>query len=241
MRPSFLIATLIGFSSSCLLAPVGRAQQTVRDPEPWEREIAAFEAADRVNPPPKNAVLFVGSSTIRLWPTLAADFPGVSVIQRGFGGTDFHLVNYYAPRIVLPYRPRMIVVYAGDNDLAAGLGPKYVLEQFKTFVSEVRHALPHSKIAFVSIKPSPERWALADSMRVANELIRRYAATVPGVSYVDVFNPMLDSRGLPNRELYSPDDLLHMNAKGYALWRRILAPLIRDSTPSTRPMSTRPR
>ena len=231
MRLSLTIAALAGFAATYSYAPASHAQTAVRDPEPWESEIQAFEAADRLHPPPKGAVLFVGSSTIRMWPGLETEFRGVPVIQRGFGGTDFRLVNWYAPRIVLPYKPRLIVVYAGDNDLAAGFAPSYVLGEFKKFVATVRHALPKTKIAFVSIKPSPERWALADSMRVTNELIRRYATTVHGVQYVDVFNAMLGPDGLPRKNLYPADDGLHMNKDGYALWHRLLEPVVRDTTP----------
>ena len=212
----------------CQSVPSRVPAPAVRKPAPWEGEIEAFEAADRVHPPPKGAVLFVGSSSIRLWPALKTDFRGVSVIQRGFGGTDLYLVNYYITRIVIPYRPRLIVLYAGDNDLAIGRSPQEVFQEFKKFVSLVRRELPETRIAFISIKPSIDRWPLADKMRMTNELVRKYAATVPRVLYVDVFTPMLGPDGLPRKELFS-EDKLHMNAKGYALWRDLLRPVVRDT------------
>lgn len=203
---------------------------TITETGPYEDEIAAFEAADRLHQPPKGAVLFVGSSSIRLWPKLQSDFRGVKVIQRGFGGSDLRLVNWYTPRIVLPYKPRLIVLYAGDNDLAAGVSPEDVLEQFKTFVGTVTTKLPDTRIAFVSIKPSPARANLIPRMRTANELVRQYIVTNPRLIYVDVFTRMLETDGMPREELYESGDGLHMNAKGYRLWRSVLNPIVRDRT-----------
>jgi lysophospholipase L1-like esterase len=191
----------------------------------FANEIAAFEAADRRDPPAPNGVLFVGSSSIRLWPSLANDFPGVRVVQRGFGGSEISDVVHYAPRIVLPYRPRLIVLYAGDNDLNAGESPESVLRDYQSFVELVRRSLPETRIAFVSIKPSGSRWALVEKMRMANELIRAYTARDPRLSYVDVFTPMLGGDGKPREELFVADRL-HLSEQGYALWREILKPVV---------------
>ncbi len=170
-------------------------------------------------------MLFVGSSTIRLWPNLAGDFPNVAVVQRGFGGSELDEVIYYAPRIVLPHRPRLIVLYAGDNDLASGKSPETVLQDYKTFVALVRRALPETRVAFISIKPSGDRWALVDKMRRANALVRDNTATDPRLIYVDAFTPMLGADGLPRTELFL-EDKLHMNAQGYALWRGLLEAMV---------------
>ena len=151
---------------------VGAAQR-------FEDEIASFEAADKLNPPPKGSVLFVGSSSIRVWPNLKADFPNIEVLQRGFGGSTLDEVDHYAPRIVLPYCPRLIVLYAGDNDLAEGRTPAQILGDFKTFVGLVRPSMPKTRIVFVSIKPSTARVALLGKMREANALVRQYIATDP--------------------------------------------------------------
>lgn len=194
-------------------------------PQPFEDEIAQFEAADRINPPPKGSVLFVGSSSIRVWPNLKADFPNIDVLQRGFGGSTLDQVDHYAPRVVLPYCPRLIVLYAGDNDIAAGRTPEQILADFKTFVGLVRPPMPKTRIVFVSIKPSTARVALLEKMREANALVRQYIATDPSLTYVDVFTPMLGATGLPRGELFQSDGL-HMNAHGYAIWRGLLQPLV---------------
>jgi lysophospholipase L1-like esterase len=197
---------------------------------PFEGEIEQFEASDKTSPPAKGGVVFVGSSSIALWPNLKGDFPGVNVVQRGFGGSELWEVVDYAPRIVLPYCPRRIVLYAGDNDLAAGRSPEQILTDYQNFVELVRGTLPDTKIAFVAIKPSGSRWALADKMRRTNELVRRYSATNPGLVFIDAFTPMLGANGAPRQDFFVADSL-HMNASGYALWRDLLAPFVygRDS------------
>lgn len=197
---------------------VGAAQR-------FEDEIASFEAADKLSSPSKGSVLFVGSSSIRVWPNLKADFPNIDVLQRGFGGSTLDEVDHYAPRIVLPYCPRLIVLYAGDNDLAEGRTPEQILADFKTFVGLVRRPMPKTRIIFVSIKPSTARVALLGKMREANALVRQYVVTDPSLTYVDVFTPMLDSAGIPRGELFQSDGL-HMNAQGYAIWRDLLQPLV---------------
>ena len=193
--------------------------------QPFEDEIANFEAADRLSSPAKGSVLFVGSSSIRVWPNLKSDFPNVDVLHRGFGGSTLDEVDHYAPRIVLPYCPRLIVLYAGDNDLAEGRTPEQILADFKTFVGLVRAPMPKTRIIFVSIKPSTARVALLGKMREANALVRQYIATDPTLTYVDVFTPMLDPTGVPRGELFQSDGL-HMNAQGYAIWRGLLQPLV---------------
>jgi lysophospholipase L1-like esterase len=208
--------------------PPARVPAVVGQPQPFEDEIAQFEAADKINPPPQHAVLFVGSSSIVVWPNLRADFPNTQVVQRGFGGSNLGQIVHYAPRIVLPYCPRLIVLYAGDNDLAEGGTPEQILSDFKSFVGLVRQSMPRTRIVFVSIKPSTSRVTLIDKMRLANALVRQYVETDPTLTYVDVFTPMLGSNGLPRDELFQ-SDLLHMNAKGYALWRDLLQPVVSAS------------
>ncbi len=156
---------------------------------------------------------------------MATDFPGLYTIQRGFGGAELSDVIRYAPRIVLPYRPRLIVLYAGENDLAAGKSAMEVFREYQAFVTLVRRTLPETRIVFVSIKPSPSRWALADQMREANGLIRRHGINDPRLSFVDVFTPMLGPDGKPREELFVADRL-HMNERGYRLWTEILRPIL---------------
>lgn len=189
-------------------------------------EIAVFAVRDSLDPPAPGGILFVGSSSIRFWSTLATDFPGEPVLNRGFGGSTLPDVTFYAPRIVLPYRPRTIVLYAGDNDIAAGHSPEQVLADYETFARLVHGALPSTRLVFVSIKPSPSRWELADRMREANALIARAIAGDSLATYVDVFTPMLGPSGRPRPELFRADSL-HMTPAGYALWRERLAPFVR--------------
>ena len=190
-----------------------------------EAEIKRFEESDRVAPPAPGGIVFVGSSSFRMWKSLESDFPGLPVLNRGFGGSTFPEANHYLSRIVLRYRPRTVVVYEGDNDLTFGWGPRQVADDYRTFVRMVRDSLPSAKIVFVSIKPSPSRWKLVDEQREANRLVRQIVAGDSLQSYVDVFTPMLGANGRPQPELFIADSL-HMTPAGYAIWRRQVAPHI---------------
>lgn len=191
---------------------------------PFEAEIAAFERADAKAPPPSDALLFIGSSSFRMWSHLAEDFPAHVVINRGFGGSQLSDSVHYAPRIVWPYRPRMILLYAGDNDLAEGKTPERIEADWIEFVRVVRQKSA-APIAFVSIKPSPARAALMPLAHQTNERIRRWCEEHPGdkVLFIDVWHAMLDAQGQPRAELFG-DDRLHLNRQGYVLWKRIVAP-----------------
>ncbi len=192
----------------------------------WEKEIRAFEEADRTNPPPKKAVLFLGSSSIRLWKTLAQDFPKQKVINRGFGGSQISDSVAFVERIVLPYRPRLIVFYAGGNDLNAGKTPEQVFADFQAFVAKIHRGLPRTKIAYISSAPNPARWAQIDKVRAANQLIADYIRRDKKLSYIDVHTRMLGPDGQPLPDIYVADKL-HMNAKGYALWTSVIGPYLK--------------
>jgi lysophospholipase L1-like esterase len=204
-----------------LCSAVSRAQQDTANR--WEAEIRKFEESDRRNPPAVGAVLLIGSSSIRLWQSLAEDFPGTKVINRGFGGSEIADSTFYVERIVTPYRPQMVLLYAGDNDLANGKTPRQVFEDYKAFVSRVRLKLPAARIAFISIKPSPARASLLRSQIEANALIKEYASRDKRLIYIDVFTPMLGGDGSPRPELFGPDGL-HLNKEGYRLWKTLIAP-----------------
>ncbi|MEW6157406.1 MAG: SGNH/GDSL hydrolase family protein [Verrucomicrobiota bacterium] len=188
---------------------------------PWELEIREFELADQTNAPPKNGILFVGSSTVRLWHTLQQDFPGYRIVKRGFGGSQIEDVMTFLDRIVLPYEPRMILLYAGDNDLAAGKTPEEVVKDFEEFVAEIHKELPKTRIGFISVKPSLARWHLLKKVRKTNRLIQELTQKDPLVTYIDVFTPMLDEKGRL-KTIYLADDGLHLSPKGYALWTAII-------------------
>jgi lysophospholipase L1-like esterase len=192
----------------------------------FESEIRQFEASDSASRPADGGIVFVGSSSFRKWDSLARDFPGLPVLNRGFGGSTFPEAMHYASRIVLPYRPREILVYEGDNDLASGRTPRQVADDYRAFVRTMRAALPTTRIVFVSIKPSPSRWSLAPAAREANRLVRAIVAGDTLQSYVDVFTPMLGANGRPRPELFVSDSL-HMTPAGYAIWRARIAPALR--------------
>ena len=218
----------------------------------WQTSMDAFSAADKLRQPQQDGVLFVGSSSIRFWAQLAQDFePMPVVINRGFGGSTMDDCHHFVQQLVVQYRPRQVMVYAGDNDLAEGRTPAQVLESFQGFVRAVRAELPQARIGYISIKPSPARAGLLPQVRETNALLKAYVGTLPNVDYIDIYHPMLDAQEQPRTELYGPDRL-HMNAAGYALWRGVIGPYVLPSAdglgkpsvltaaaaPSSRPLVT---
>lgn len=227
MHKMILSILLVTFSISCTpKSPNVAPKEKTEIADKWETAISAFEKADRQNPPPRDAVLFIGSSSIRMWKDLATDFPDTQVINRGFGGSRIADSTRYIDRIVVPYHPRKIIMYAGDNDVAAGHTAQQVFEDYKEFVRQVRGKLPGVPIGYISIKPSPSRIARLEAMREANELIRKYAEQNKGLMYIDIFNPMLGQDGKPRPELFLKDNL-HLNRQGYDLWKSIVAPYLK--------------
>jgi len=227
MKATILVAAALIAAASLPAAAASAPPAFVAQPmgpSRWEASFAAFAADDALHPHPPGGVLFVGSSSIRLWNDLENQFSDLPVvIKRGFGGSQLTDCVKHLSRLVLRYEPRTVLVYAGDNDLAAGSTPQEVLHRFVAFVDGVRAALPAARIAYISIKPSPARAALLPQIRATNTLIRDYAENAPNVDYIDVFTPMLAADGMPRRELFR-DDALHLNADGYALWKRVIRP-----------------
>jgi lysophospholipase L1-like esterase len=190
----------------------------------FEAEVAAYEASDRSSPPPPDGVVFVGSSSIKLW-DLAASFPGLAAINRGLIGSHLSDAVRYASRLVTAYSPRIVVLYAGDNDIDAGATSEQVAVQFEQFVRAVRARAPGVRIVFIGIKPSLQRWDVIERIRLANALIRAYATRDDGVAYVDVDQAMLGWDEQPRPELFASDGL-HLAPEGYRLWTTLLAPLL---------------
>ncbi|HET6553910.1 MAG TPA: GDSL-type esterase/lipase family protein [Dyella sp.] len=209
---------LLGSLSSAALADSA-------PPLHWTPDIEAFVAADHAHPPAPGGVLFIGSSSINYWKSLAQDFPGIPVINRGFGGSAIPDSTYYADRIVWPYKPRLIVMYAGDNDINDGASADQVLAAFQAFVARARQGVPGVPVVYVSIKPSMARLALWPTMKQANDKIRAWAATQKDVRFVDIAPLMVDASGRPRPELFRPDGL-HMVPAGYALWIAALKPVL---------------
>ncbi len=197
--------------------------QTAKDKENrWEPNIRKFEEQDRRQMPPAGGILFVGSSSIVGW-DLDKCFPGLPVINRGFGGSQIADSVHFADRIILPYRPKVVVLYAGDNDVAHGKSPRQVLADYRQFVAKVRGALPDTRIVFIAIKPSIRRWHLVGQMREANRLIQSLTEQDERLVFVDVDGPMIGPDGKPRPELFKPDGL-HLNAEGYELWSNLVLP-----------------
>ncbi len=198
----------------------------------WNVQIKAFVRKDRSAMPAAGGIVFVGSSTFAFWDTLERDMEPLPVIRRGFGGSTIRDVIFYAPRIVLPYRPRIVVLYAGDNDICFkhqhgvdARAAEECLEDVRTFVKIVHDALPETNIFYVSIKPSPSRWNLWPQMAKANTLVKDYMSSETWLHYIDTTPVMFDDEGHVRGDLFK-EDRLHLNAEGYALWAAIIKPRI---------------
>jgi lysophospholipase L1-like esterase len=200
----------------------------------WEKDIAAYESADRATPPPKGEIVFVGSSSILRW-DVGASFPDLQIINRGFGGSELSDSVRYADRIVIPYQPRVVVVYAGDNDIGGGRTSEQVVVEAEKFVSKVRAKLPEARIVFIGLKPSILRWTQVDRMRMTNDMLRAFCERDDRVAFVDVDGPMLGWDERPRRELFVEDGL-HLSAEGYRLWTTLVRPFL---TPLQPVLSTR--
>ena len=193
--------------------------------ERWHEVLEAFAEADAAAPPQPGGVLFVGSSSVRRWEGLPEALPGLALVNRGVDGVELAEVSLHARDLVGPYAPRLIVVYAGDNDLAQGRSPEAVLAAYRAFVAEVHALQPDTPIVFVAIKPSLARLPLLGAIQTANELIAAYSGEQEALTFLDVFSPMLGADGLPRRELFVADGL-HLSAAGYALWLELLRGLL---------------
>jgi lysophospholipase L1-like esterase len=191
----------------------------------WESDIAAFEAQDRVSPPPKGCIVFVGSSSIRLWKTLAQDFEGLPVVNRGFGGSQIADAVNFADRIIIPYAPREVLIYAGTNDINAGKSPEMVYGDFVALIAKLRSRLPNARLAFISCQISPSRWNQLMSVRQFNAMAESYCHQ-HDVTFINTFPLLFGSDGRPRPDLFA-SDRLHMSEKGYAIWRETIGPYLR--------------
>lgn len=200
--------------------------QTYDRAKMWETEINRFAEIDCAQTPPDNAILFVGSSSIRLWESLRSDFPQFKVINRGFGGSQFEDVNYFFDKIITPYKPRKIVLYVGENDVDAKQTAENILEDFKTFVALRNKNLPDTPLVFISLKPSILRWQMWPEMNKANEMVKAEIKKHKRIQFADLASKMLGANGKPLPDIYVADNL-HMNANGYKIWKKNLLPFLR--------------
>lgn len=191
----------------------------------FEQEIQNMEKEDSSRTARENEVLFTGSSSIRMWKTLAADFDPIPAINRGFGGSTLPEVIHYADRIIFKYQPQLIILYCGENDIADGASPEQVLESFKQLDEMIRKKLPKAKLIYVSMKPSIARWNLWEKYVIGNEMIHTYIETKADRFYLDCSTVMLLENGEPDPSIFI-EDKLHMNAKGYEGWTSQLKPMV---------------
>jgi lysophospholipase L1-like esterase len=228
---AFLFATLVGAPLAQQPAPQpvpqpapqpAPAQQPPRaqDPDRFEADIAKFEEADRTNPLPPGSIIFTGSSSIRRWTNLGTDFPGLPVVNRGFGGSTYPDLVRYAERLTVAAKPRMVVFYSGDNDVSRGRTAAQIEADVRTIAEKLHKALPQTRLVFISIKPSLARWKYVEVTRDANARIKKF---------VDVFPQMLGADGQPRPELFVEDGL-HLTRAGEAIWTAALDPVLRPKT-----------
>lgn len=220
---------LISFTLAVLPTLLWAQTRVYFDPLRFETAIAAFEASDKVSPPPPGGILFTGSSSIRFWhDRLLRDMQGLTVIPRGYGGSTMQDAVYYIDRVVIPYQPRAIVLYEGDNDIGAyDIPATQVRDLFQLFVSSVHRRLPQTRIYMLAIKPSILRQKYWPQMQSANSLLKAVCDSDNRLYFIDVANPLLLPNGSPNPELFREDNL-HLNSKGYDLWASILKPALKE-------------
>lgn len=204
---------------SCTIAVVANLQNR------WEPYIQAFETRDKADPPPQNAILFVGSSSIVYWRTLKEDMAPLTVINRGFGGSQMFELNMFRDRIVSNYKPRAIVVYEGDNDVAAGKSVDEIISEFKDFITHIDEVLGTTDIFLIAVKPSIARANMWETMKEVNVQLKKLADKNSRVHYLDIATPMLQENGLVRQDLFV-DDGLHLNEKGYEIWSNVIRPIL---------------
>jgi lysophospholipase L1-like esterase len=216
----------IVLAAATVLAQDQNSGKEYPNPARFEEAIREFEMADEEEMPPKKAIVCIGSSSMRGWHEgIYDDLAPLTIIPRGFGGSNMNDALYYADRIVLPYKPRAVVLYEGDNDIAQGIAPDKILQTFRAFVEKIHAEYPEARIYFLSIKPSMSRWHMWSRMQEANALIAEECEGDKRLVYVDVAAGMLDDEDKPRADIFK-EDKLHMNRNGYEIWRDILRPVI---------------
>jgi lysophospholipase L1-like esterase len=213
----FLLLSVAVVTSFCQAAEYDTAK--------WKDELERIAASDKAQPAESGGVIFVGSSSIRLW-DLEKSFPGKGYVNHGFGGSEIVDSTYYFDELVAKHKPRLVVFYAGDNDIANGKSPEQIQKDFREFARELKKELTESRLIYISIKPSIARWKLVDKMREANKLIEEDCKKHPHVAFVDVWPVMLGEDGKPRADIFLEDGL-HMNEMGYAEWVKLVEPLLK--------------
>ena len=233
MHPSTTFgAVALCFAASLVSVSNAAAQPTVN---PYEKDIRAFEAADKTNPPPPGAILLAGDSQFTKWKAVHEDLPEYRIINRGFGGSKMSDLLFYTDRIVLPYKPRMIVINEGGNDIHGGRTPEQLLADMTNFVGRVQKVLPDTVIVFGGLTPSPARWSETDTRLRFNRMLKDYLGRGKNLVYLDLFDAFLGADGKPDEKLFL-EDKLHNSAAGYAVRARLMRPVLgRPDFPDRKP------
>lgn len=195
------------------------------DPERYREAIDAYLASEAEAPPPKGAIVATGSSSMLFWRDIKEDLAPLTVIARGFGGSNMRDLRHFLEEMVFRHAPRAVLIYEGDNDVAVGATPAQILEHFDAIVAAIHERLPNTRIYVLAVKPSVARWHLWDAMRATNTLFAARAEADPLLTYVDIATPMLNDAGEPRKDLFV-QDMLHMNAAGYDIWRAVVRPVL---------------
>jgi lysophospholipase L1-like esterase len=225
-RPSYVLGGLL-LLALVLVASV-RAQSNVSPAvaeNRFEKNVHAYEAMDRTNPPPTGAILLVGDSQFYRWKTVAEDLPDYTIVNRGIDSFQTSDLVHFADRLVLPYKPRMIVLHIGGNDVHNHKSAEQVLNDLKMFIVKVRTHYPEVPIAFSSLTPGPGRWDEASQPKETNRLIKEYVATQSNLSFIDLWDAMLTENGQPREDLWVADRV-HPNHEGYLIRVRLMRPLL---------------
>ena len=194
--------------------------------KPFSDEIRQFQEKDSISMPPKNGIVFVGSSSLRMWSDLEQTFKSYNAINRGFGGSELANANDYIQELVLVHEPRQVVIYSGENDVASGASAEQTFERFVTFFTNLREHLPKATITYISMKLSPSRSKFSDVILSANSMIKGYIAKQKKADYIDITSKMLDSNGSTRPELFQ-NDMLHMKPAGYEVWTKEITPYLK--------------
>jgi lysophospholipase L1-like esterase len=221
---SRILSAIVALSTLVFVATPGAQQLAARDPNRWEPAMQKFEEQEKASPSPKGEIVFWGASSIVRW-NLPEYFPNMKVINRGFGGSEMADAARYASRIVVPLKPRIVVLYPGENDIARGVTAETVGSEFQRFFKNIHDSLPQTRIIAIGLKPTPVRWQFVDEGRKANRLIKAFCEKQSVCTYVNVEPEMLGKDGHPRPELYVSDGE-HMTAEGYKIWTRLVAPLL---------------
>ena len=228
--PSSLARLRYPFVFALFAAVLSAAQSAVPSSVPpagnrYEKVVLGYEAADKVDPPPAHAILLAGDSQFYRWKTLHEDLPGYTIINRGIDGFQTSDLLHYLDRLVLRYRPRLIVLHVGGNDVHRGKSPATILADFQTLVARVHSTLPGVAIAFTSITPGPGRWSEASARKQTNDVIKAWIATQPGLHFIDLWTAMLTPAGQPREDIWVADRV-HPNHAGYLIRVKIMRPLL---------------